>query len=144
MVDEFQRVSRMSLWKEASPEETDRIIEKVAREVIEREMDLPATLLIGTLRPVSYIGGQLGRVFLAPFTPLFENLPYEYISVFEKNENLVRLINRISELGEEKETEKKNKKEELKGKKRRDVFGWIRGLVQGNREGSTSSSESIG
>jgi len=134
----------MSLWKEASPEETDRIIEKVAREVVERELDLPATLLIGTFRPVSYIGGQLGRVFLAPFTPLFEKLPYEYISVFEKNENLIRLINRISELGEEKETEKKKKKEEFRGEKRRGVFDWIRGLVQGKRESSTSSSESIG
>jgi len=77
-------------------------------------MDFPATFLLGSFRPLSYIGGQLVRVFLAPFTPLFGNLPYEYISVLEKNENLIKIINRIKELGDEREDEKKRKKEERK------------------------------
>ena len=75
-------------------------------------MELPAIFVFGTMRPVSYIGGQLIRVFLAAFTPLLGNLRYEYISVLEKNENLVRLIARINELSDEREEKRHLKKEE--------------------------------
>jgi hypothetical protein len=103
--------STMSIWKEATPEETDRIIEKLARAIIEREMDMPATLLLGSLRPVSYFGGQMLRFFLAPFTPLLGDLPYEYIYVLEQPENVKRLIRRVDELREEKETKKRDDKD---------------------------------
>jgi len=100
-----------ALWKEASEEETEKIIEKVARETVDRELDFPATFLINCFRPVSFIGGQLARVFLAPFTPLISDFPYAYIPVFEKNENLKRLLRRIKELTEEREENKRKLKE---------------------------------
>ena len=104
----------MSIWREASPEETEEIIENIAQEAVKRQMELPATFLFGTFRPVSYMGGQLIRVFLAAFTPFLGDLRYEYISVLEKNENLVKLIGRINELSEEREEERRKKKEEEK------------------------------
>ena len=106
----------MSIWKEATPEETDRIIEKLARMVIERELDVPAILLLGSLRPVSYFGGQMLRFFIAPFAPLLGDLPYEYIHVLEQPENVKRLIRRVDELREEEEARKR----EDKGKKPKD------------------------
>lgn len=99
----------MSLWRDASPEETEEIIETIAKTVVKREMELPAIFLFGAIRPVSYIGGQLIRVFLAAFTPLLGDLRYEYISVLEKNENLIKLIKRINELSDERQ-EKKHQK----------------------------------
>jgi hypothetical protein len=101
----------MSLWRDASQEETEEIIENIAQQVVKREMELPATFIFGTMRPVSYMGGQLIRVFLAAFTPLLGDQRYEYISVLEKNENLVKMISRINELSAEREEEKRNKKE---------------------------------
>jgi hypothetical protein len=101
----------MSLWRDASPEETEEIIENLAQQVVKREMELPATFIFGTMRPVSYMGGQLIRVFLAAFTPFLGDLRYEYISVLEKNENLVKLINRVNELSDEREEDKRNRKE---------------------------------
>jgi hypothetical protein len=110
--DPIGREEEISLWREASPEETEEIIENIAQQVVKREMELPAIFIFGTMRPVSYIGGQLIRVFLAAFTPLLGNLRYEYISVLEKNENLVRLIARINELSDEREEKRHLKKEE--------------------------------
>lgn len=102
----------MSLWREASPEETREIIEKIAKKVVEREMDFPAALFLGAVRPLSPLGGQLARFFLAPWTPLLGELHYEYISVLEKPENLEKLINRINEVADQREEEKKRKKQE--------------------------------
>jgi len=102
----------VSLWREASPDETKEIIEKIAKKVVTREMDFPAALFFGAIRPLSPIGGQLVRFFLAPWTPLLGDLRYEYISVLEKPENLEKLINRINELADQREEEKKRKKDE--------------------------------
>jgi hypothetical protein len=99
----------MSLWKEATPEETDKIIEKIAKKVVDRELDIPAIFFLGTFRPVSYFGGQMFRFFLAAFTPILGNLPYEYIYVFEQSENILRLIRRIDELREERSSKHENK-----------------------------------
>ena len=106
----------MSLWREASPEETEEIIENIAQQAVKREMELPATFFLGTFRPFSYMGGQLFRVFIAAFTPFLGDLRYEYISVLEKNENLVRIIDRINELSDEREEERRKKREEEKAK----------------------------
>ena len=106
----------MSLWRDASQEETEEIIEKIAQQAVKREMELPANFFLGTIRPFSYMGGQLFRVLIAAFTPFLGNQRYEYISVLEKNENIKRIIDRINYLADEREEEKRNKKEEEKPK----------------------------
>jgi hypothetical protein len=100
----------MSIWREATPQQTDEIIEKLATAIVERELDVPAILLLGGLRPVSYFGGQMLRFFIAPFAPLLGDLPYEYIHVLEQPENVKRLIRRVDELREEEEARKREKK----------------------------------
>jgi len=35
----------MSLWRDASPEETEEIIENISQQVVKREMELPATFI---------------------------------------------------------------------------------------------------
>jgi len=64
------------------------------------------------------------RVFLAPFTPLLGDLPYEYISVLENRENLSKLIRRIEELRDKIEEEKKKKKKVENMMKDKDKKRW--------------------
>jgi hypothetical protein len=106
----------MSIWREATPQQTDEIIEKLATAIVERELDVPAILLLGGLRPVSYFGGQMLRFFIAPFAPLLGDLPYEYIHVLEQPENVKRLIRRVDELREE-EREKGQEAQRRNGNK---------------------------
>jgi len=113
----------VSLWREASPDETEEIIEKIAKKVVSREIDFPAALLLGAIRPLSPIGGQLVRFFLAPWTPLLGDLRYEYISVLEKPDNLEKLIKRINKLADDREEEKKKKKQEKKEAEKRESTG---------------------
>lgn len=106
--------NKLSLWREASREETDKIIEKIANVVVDRELDFPAILLLGGIRPLAPIGGPMLRIFLSPWTSFLGDLPYEYISVLENPDNMKRLIDKINDVIEERKEEKKKKKEEKK------------------------------
>ncbi|GAH78893.1 unnamed protein product, partial [marine sediment metagenome] len=69
-----------------------------------------------TIRPGVYIGGQLARVFLAPILPLLGNMAYDVISVFEKRENVEKIIKKIDQVGKEKEEKKKREASKKEGK----------------------------
>jgi hypothetical protein len=131
---------KLSLWGKASQEETEKIIEKISKVVVERELDFPAILLLGGIRPLAPIGGPMLRVFLAPWTPFLGDLPYEYISVLEDPDNMKKLINKITEVIEEREEEKKKKKEEKKSEENKKkklfypFFRRIKELIYDNRE----------
>ena len=95
------------VWAEMSSEKWDEIIEKFAQKIVKAELVFPAKLFLGLSLPFLYIAGQIGRVYLTPFD--FLNFPFEYISVFEKRENVEKLIERSDELFEERlKTEKRN------------------------------------
>ena len=104
----------MDIWREADEEETEDIIENIAQKIVAREMELPAHFVLGTFRPVAYIGGQMARFFLAGLTPLLGDMRYEYISVLEKPSNVSKIIRRINELSDEREEQKKHERDEKK------------------------------
>jgi len=104
----------MAIWREADDDETEEIIEKIAKKVVVKEMDFPALIFLGALRPVAYIGGQMTRFFLAGVAPLLGNMRYEYISVLEQPDNVKKIMRRIDELREEKAERKKLEREERK------------------------------
>ena len=62
-------------------------------------MEGPAIILLETSKPRSFIGSQLGRVYLAPLLPLLKEdlgIPTEKILyVFEKRENIESLLQLI-------------------------------------------------
>jgi len=88
-------------YEEISEEEEDRIIEKAAELIHKHKMEVPAIMLLESSKPVAYIGGELGRAYLAPFLPLLEQdfgIPgNKLISIFEKRENIEKLIRSIEE-----------------------------------------------
>lgn len=125
--------NKLSLWREASREETDKIIEKIAKVVVDRELDFPAILLLGGIRPLAPIGGPMLRIFLSPWTSFLGDLSYEYISVLEKPDNMKKLIDKINEVIEERNEEKKKKKEEKKieeKKNKKEVYPFFRRIKE--------------
>lgn len=108
--------------EELPPEEVDKILEGIARKVVDREMEMYAKFILGMIWPLAFIGGQLGRVFISPYLFIFgdkENNVSKNIFIFEKKENIFKLIDKIDELTDEREELKKDDykgKEDEKGK----------------------------
>jgi len=102
--------------EELPPEEVDKVLESIARKVVDREMEMYAKFILGMSWPLAFIGGQLGRVFISPYLFIFgdkENTVSKNIFLFEKKENIFKLIDKIDELTEKRE---ELKKEDYKGK----------------------------
>jgi hypothetical protein len=102
--------------EELPPEEVDKVLESIARKVVDREMEMYAKFILGMSWPLAFIGGQLGRVFISPYLFIFgdkENTVSKNIFLFEKKENIFKLIDKIDELTEERE---ELKKDDYKGK----------------------------
>jgi hypothetical protein len=94
-----------------TPEEEEEIINKVAKTIHVYGMETAAILMLETVKPLTYIGGQFGRFYLFPFLPAFGDTFYQQsekiITVFEKRENVEKLIKRLEEIANE---DKKNSK----------------------------------
>jgi len=80
-------------------ERRDALIEKVARFVDRRGLHVPAILFLEMHKPLTYIASQsivLGSGFIAPFFGP-QNVQ-QVAKLFEKKENVERLIRRIEDL----------------------------------------------
>jgi len=106
--------------EELTPEEVDKMLESIARKVVDREMEMFAKFILGMSWPFAFIGGQLGRVFISPYLFVFgdkENTVSKRIFIFEKKENIFKLIDKIDEFTEERENLKKQIKREKDSEK---------------------------
>ena len=82
------------------------LIEKVARKIVDMELEGVAIMLLQTIKPLTKIGGELAYFYLAPFLPLLEDKGYEFLDTFEKRENIELLIRRMEKLSKERSKEK--------------------------------------
>ena len=104
---------------EVTSEDEDEMIGKIAQKIHENGLDVAAILTIQSFKPMSFIGTQMGRVFISPFLPAFgENIGLtgeKLLQIFEKPENVEKLIKAVEELarkeGERKKAEKAEKLE---------------------------------
>ena len=68
-------------------------------------MEAPAIILLETSKPISFIGTQLSRAYIAPLLPLLKDdlgIPAEKIlMVLEKRENIERLLQQIEKTEED-------------------------------------------
>ncbi|MGQ9679743.1 MAG: hypothetical protein ACUVV4_03125 [Candidatus Bathyarchaeia archaeon] len=105
---------------EVTPEEEEELIRKVATVIHNNGLEAAAILMIETVKPLSYIGGQMGRLFISPFLPAFgdkiELGGEKLIRVFEKRENVEKLLNMIEEMAREDDARKVEKTAEAKEK----------------------------
>jgi len=126
----------MFIDEELPPEEVDKVLESVARKIVDHEMELYARFLLAMSWPLAFVGGQLGRVFLSPYLFIFgdkENTVSKRIFIFEKKENIFKLIDKIDELTEERDNlkiqrkrEKDRDKDEGDGTKKIDLWKRLR------------------
>ena len=92
------------LPEELEPEERDRLLDRMAREVTRRRLEVPVILTLELHRPLTFLGSQALAVFTPMLAPAFGlgNLQKLY-RLMEDRENLDRLLERIEELAAARE-----------------------------------------
>ncbi len=104
---------------EVTPEEETELIEQVAQKIHEYKMETVAILLLESSKPLVWVGGEMGRFFITPFVPIISDKwgvkSEKFFLIFEKRENIERLLKRLEELATEDDSKKaaeKAKKED--------------------------------
>ena len=122
---------------EVTPEDEEEMIKSAAEKIHKYGMDVAAILMLESVKPLTYIGGQMGRFFVSPFLPaLGEKIGQsgeKFFTVFEKRENVEKLITLLEEMAKEedkmKEESKKAKKaQEAEAEETPQKKGWRRFL----------------
>lgn len=96
----------MSSKKSEISDRERELIENVAKRIVNSELEGPAIMILQTIKPLTWIGGELAYFYLAPFLPLLDERGYEFLDTFEKRENIERLIKRVEYLHKEHERKK--------------------------------------
>ena len=99
----------MSIW-ETPEEKQDEWIEKAFKMITEYEMDVPAVLLLESMKPLFWIGGQMSRVAAGPFMLAFWKDGFGLVHTFENKKNVEKLIKMLEAKNEKEREEKKRKK----------------------------------
>lgn len=97
---------------EVTPEEVDEMIMKIAQNIHKSGFDVVAILVMETIKPLSFIGAQMGRFFISPFLP-GDNIGIsgeKLFQIFEKHDNVEKVIKAVEELVREEEEQKKIEK----------------------------------
>ncbi len=83
---------------ELTEEEEKKLIDNIAKLVVDKGLEAPAIMFLETTRPLSFVASQLAIVALGPLQWLFELEGSKYTGLFMKKENVSRIIERIEEL----------------------------------------------
>ena len=117
---------------EVTPEDEDEMIGKISQKIHESGLDLAAILMIESVKPLSYIGAQMGRFFISPFLPIFGKdigiNGEKFLKVFEKRDNVEKLVKAVEELERKKEELKKAEKAKMAEDGEPKRKGWKRFL----------------
>lgn len=103
---------------EVTPEEETELIEQVARKIHEYEMETVAILLLESSKPLVWVGGEMGRFFITPFVPIISDKwgvkSEKFFLIFEKRDNVERLLKRLEQLSMEDDAKKRAAKKAAK------------------------------
>lgn len=107
---------------EITPEDEEEMIRTIAEKIHKYGMEVAAILMLESVKPLSYIGAQMGRLFISPFLPAFGDKigigGEKFIQIFEKRENVEKLLEALEELArgetEKPKQESKKPKDEAK------------------------------
>ena len=87
---------------ELTEEEEQKLINNIAKIVVDKGLEAPAIMFLEVTRPLSFIASQLAIVALGPLQWLFELEGPKYTGLFMKKENVNRIIERIEALSKPK------------------------------------------
>ena len=106
---------------ELTPEEIEEVIQEAYKKISEYKMETISILTLESLKPFSYVGGELVRAALSPVMPALGGdlglTSEKMLQVFEDRKNIERLIELLEENIKKEEAERKQKREEAKQKK---------------------------
>ena len=97
--------------EDLTKEDEERIIDRIATEVVSRGLDSVAIMILESIKPMTYIGSQLTMVFTTPF---LGDIGIDYIKFFEKQQNVERVLQRIEQEVKIRDEETKQAKEDRK------------------------------
>lgn len=83
---------------ELTTEEEEKLIDNIAKIVVEKGLEAPAVMFLEVTKPLSFVASQLAILALGPLQWLFELEGPKYTGLFMKRENVGKLIERIEEL----------------------------------------------
>jgi len=89
---------------ELKPERENEIIEKVAQFVSKMGMEWPVYFWGQSYVPISTIVADTTLLGLAPLLEMIGIPGFQFVKFLEKKDNLKRLLNRIDELREQRES----------------------------------------
>ncbi len=108
----------MTFW-ETPKAEKDKLIKKVFNLIDQYQMEVPAVLLLETIKPLATVGGSILRMALSPFMIFFWNEGNAVLDTFEDKRNIDQLIKMIEDRNREtREAEQERKKREPKVEKK--------------------------
>jgi hypothetical protein len=95
---------------ELSPEERERLIDDLARKIVDRRLETPAIMFLEMHKPVAFLASQ-SMLVAAPFlAPMFGRDGVErYSRLFSSQDNVELLIRRIEDLADDREARKDRK-----------------------------------
>ena len=93
---------------ELTPEEVEEVIQEAYKKISEYKMETVSILTLESLKPFSYVGGELESLGLTS---------EKMLQVFEDRKNIERLIQLLEENLKKEEVERRQKQEEAKQKK---------------------------
>lgn len=112
-------------------EDFSEFMEKIAKEIVQRQLTVPAIIFLETIKPLSFLGNQL-LIFANPVVSLVVRTGnyYKFVRMIEDRENVEKLtiaieeenaleVQRRRELKETRQEEKKNKKSIWSGFRRK-------------------------
>ena len=67
-----------------APEQEEDLINRIAGGVAKFKLEVPATIILEAIRPVSYVASNVVILPAAPYLELFGIHGYQYVSFFEK------------------------------------------------------------
>ncbi len=123
---------------EVTPKDEEEFIEKVAQKIHEYEMETAAILLLESSKPLVWIGGEMGRFFISPFVPVISDkwgvTSEKFFLIFEKRENIEKLLKRLEELTREEDAKNKEAKQVAKEKKEAEKKAAEEAKAQGSQQ----------
>ncbi len=90
-------------YRRLSDEERDELINKIAEKIIEFDIEIPASIFLSGLRPMSLIVNQMGLFLAGPFLELFGQESYDILSLLEDPENIKKLKEKVEVIKKERE-----------------------------------------
>ena len=96
------------LPEDVDEEEGERILKKVANEIVSRRLTAPALFFLESCSPLSFVGSQ-AMIVLEPFIHAIFTLPdyRKFTLMMERRENVRKLMMMIEDANQEQKTARK-------------------------------------